>query len=120
MELKLLPIQTDERKKMKGLKGKIAFVTGASRGIGRAIALKLADNGVHVIVNYLRKKSQGEETAAEIKAKGVNSIALRGNVANDDDIHRMFGLIDAEFGTEGSERLRGRHLSQDDLGYISR
>jgi enoyl-[acyl-carrier protein] reductase III len=83
---------------MSEFKGKVAFVTGASRGIGKAIALQLADNGVHVIVNYLRKKAKGEETADEIRSKGVKSMALKGNVANDDDIKRMFEMINDEFG----------------------
>ena len=55
------------------LKGKIALVTGSSRGIGRAIALKLASEGADVIVNFFRRREAAEETAREIEALGVAS-----------------------------------------------
>ncbi|MCP4727366.1 MAG: SDR family NAD(P)-dependent oxidoreductase, partial [bacterium] len=54
------------------LKGKIAFITGGSRGIGKAISLALAQEGATVIINYLRKKSAAEELEKILKSKGCN------------------------------------------------
>ncbi len=56
------------------LRGKRALVTGSSRGIGRSIALSLADFKVDVAINYLRNRARGEETAHEIEARGVRAI----------------------------------------------
>jgi|TARA_B100002003_G_C14109677_1_gene533724 NAD(P)-dependent dehydrogenase (short-subunit alcohol dehydrogenase family) len=52
-------------------KGKVALITGGSRGVGKAISTKLADEGADVIINYFRKKSTAQETAKEIKKKGA-------------------------------------------------
>jgi len=54
---------------MYNLQGKVALVTGSSRGIGRAIALRFAESGVDLVVNYVRHRRDAEETAAEIEAK---------------------------------------------------
>ena len=83
---------------MDELKDRIALVTGSSRGIGRAIALRLAEHGVHLVINYLRKKSEAEETAKAIRAFGVRCLVVKANVAEDADIGRMFGEIESEFG----------------------
>ncbi len=79
-------------------KGKVALVTGSSRGIGRAIALKLAENGTNLIVNYFRHREQAEDTAAAIRAKGVLCLVAKANVSNDEDIGRLFEEIKTEFG----------------------
>lgn len=76
------------------LRGKRALVTGSSRGIGRAIALSLADLGVDVAINYLRQRSRAEVTASHIESRGVRSLVLRGNVANPDHVTRMLGEIE--------------------------
>ena len=55
------------------LKGKLALVTGSSRGIGRAIALKLAQEGADIIVNFLRHRQGAEETARDTEKLGVNA-----------------------------------------------
>ena len=83
---------------MKELDGRIALVTGASRGIGKAIALKLASQGVHLVINYLRKRSRAEETAVEIRKCGVRCLVLQANVAKDDQVEKMFGEVEKEFG----------------------
>ncbi len=83
---------------MKELRGRIALVTGASRGIGKAIAIRLARQGVHVAINYLRKRSRAEETAQEIRNHNVRCQVIQANVAKDDDIERMFQKIEEEFG----------------------
>jgi len=80
------------------LKGKVALVTGGSRGIGKAIALKLAGEGADVIVNYFRRTSQAEATAQEIRAKGVRAHIIKANVGEPEKIDSMFKEIEAEFG----------------------
>ena len=80
------------------LQGKIALVTGSSRGIGKAIALRLAENGVDLVVNYVRHRRDAEETAALIEAKGARCQVVKANVANDEDVRQMFELIREEYG----------------------
>jgi enoyl-[acyl-carrier protein] reductase III len=80
------------------LRGKRALVTGSSRGIGRAIALSLADFKVDVAINYLRGRSRAEETLAEIRARGVNGLLVKGNVANPEHVERIFDTINDEWG----------------------
>ncbi|MEX1312056.1 MAG: SDR family NAD(P)-dependent oxidoreductase, partial [Candidatus Sulfomarinibacteraceae bacterium] len=80
------------------LRGKRALVTGSSRGIGRAIALSLADFKVDVAINYLRGRAKAEETAREIESRGVRCLLVKGNVANPDHVERIFDSIDAEWG----------------------
>jgi len=80
------------------LKGKVALVTGGSRGIGRVIALRLADEGADVIINYFRKKSTARETVEEIRAKGVRAHAIKASVGEPDKIEAMFDEIESEFG----------------------
>jgi len=80
------------------LRGKRALVTGSSRGIGRAIALSLADFKVDVAINYLRNRSRAEETVAEIRERGVRALLLKGNVAKPEHVERMFDTIASEWG----------------------
>ncbi len=80
------------------LEGKVALITGGSRGIGRAIAIKLARNGVHVVVNYVRHRRDAEDTAKEIENCGVKCLLVKTNVAKDDDVKAMFEVIGKEFG----------------------
>ena len=80
------------------LRGKRALVTGSSRGIGRAIALSLADFKVDVAINYLRNRSRAEETARELEARGVRSLVIKANVAKPEHVERMFEAIRSEWG----------------------
>jgi enoyl-[acyl-carrier protein] reductase III len=80
------------------LRGKRALVTGSSRGIGRAIAMSLADLGVDVAINYLRNRTGAEETVRKIEGRGVRALLLKGNVANPDHVARMFGVIEERWG----------------------
>lgn len=80
------------------LRGKRALVTGASRGIGRSIALSLADFKVDVAINYLRHRSRAEETAQEIRDRGVRALLVKGNVADPEDVARIFATIRSEWG----------------------
>ena len=82
---------------MFNLQGKVALITGGSRGIGRAIALRLAENGVDIVVNYVRHRKDAEATVAAIEEKGVRCLAVKANVARDDDVDRMFAEISAAY-----------------------
>ena len=73
--------------------GKIALVTGASRGIGRSIALQLAKEGAEVILNYRRSKTECEEVLNEIAELGGSGIAIRADVGNEDKTDAMFEVI---------------------------
>ncbi|MDA1353935.1 MAG: SDR family NAD(P)-dependent oxidoreductase, partial [bacterium] len=68
------------------LKGKIALVTGASRGYGRAIAIRLAQEGCVVIINYRRSRSEAEAVMHEIDEMGGVSIAVKADVGNEDKL----------------------------------
>ncbi len=80
------------------LKGKVALITGGSRGIGRAITLKLAAEGADVIINCFRKKSTAELTAQEARDKGVTAHVIKANVGEPEKIDSMFDEIEARFG----------------------
>jgi len=81
------------------LKGRVALVTGGSRGIGRAIAMTLAQSGADVAVNYTKSKEAAEEVAAEAAACGVRAQAFHANVAEEDETERMVSEIYNEMGT---------------------
>lgn len=77
---------------------KAAIVTGASRGIGKRIALRLADDGFAVVIGYAGKQTQAEETVAEIQAKRGAAVAVKGNVADADDVAKLFSAVQQTFG----------------------
>ncbi|MCC7355108.1 MAG: SDR family NAD(P)-dependent oxidoreductase, partial [Anaerolineae bacterium] len=79
------------------LTGKIALVTGSSRGIGRGIALRLAREGADVIVSYLRKQTAAREVAAEIEAMGRRVKLVKANLAVAEEIERLFAEV-CDFG----------------------
>ena len=83
---------------MAALAGKVAIVTGASRGIGRAIALKLASNGASVVVNYAGNTTKAQEVVAEIDKLGVQSLAVQADVSKVTDIQRLFEQTIEHFG----------------------
>ena len=85
---------------MKNLIGKVALVTGASRDIGRAISISLANAGVKVLVNYYRDKSMGEETVSIIKNNGGDAIAVYADVTNSGDVLNMIKESQKVFGNE--------------------
>ncbi|HCU7402506.1 TPA: 3-oxoacyl-[acyl-carrier-protein] reductase [Staphylococcus aureus] len=78
---------------------KSALVTGASRGIGRSIALQLAEEGYNVAVNYAGSKEKAEAVVEEIKAKGVDSFAIQANVADADEVKAMIKEVVSKFGS---------------------
>jgi len=77
---------------------KIALVTGSGRGIGRAIAYRLAIGGAHIIINYVRNREPAEKLAGEIRALGQQAIVVRANIAKMDDLDYLFNQIDEKFG----------------------
>ena len=80
------------------LKGKNALVTGASRGIGRAIAVELARNGAFVVVNYNGSKEKAEETVAMIKEDGGDAVAVCCNVSDDAACKAMIDALVKDYG----------------------
>ncbi|KPB04331.1 3-oxoacyl-[acyl-carrier-protein] reductase [Bacillus sp. CHD6a] len=81
------------------LKGKTAVVTGASRGIGRAVALELAEQGANVVVNYSGSEAKAYEVVEAIKEMGSEAIAVRCNVGNMEDVQAMMKESLTQFGT---------------------
>jgi enoyl-[acyl-carrier protein] reductase III len=80
------------------LEGKLALVTGGGRGIGRAIALKLASQGSDIIVNFFRHRESAEQTAKDIEALGVKAETIRANVGDPAKIDEMFDMVGNKFG----------------------
>lgn len=81
------------------LDGKAALVTGASRGIGRAVALRLAKEGAKVVVNYAGNEKAAEETKAAVEAAGSEAVCVRADVANADEVAALFDAAVKAFGT---------------------
>ncbi len=81
------------------LEGKVAVVTGASRGIGRAIALELGKQGAKVVVNYAGSEAKALEVVDEIKGYGTDAIAVQANVADADSVQSMIKEAISTFGS---------------------
>jgi 3-oxoacyl-[acyl-carrier protein] reductase len=80
------------------LNGKVALVTGASRGIGKAIAIDLAKNGADVVVNYRSDNTQALEVVEQIKKNGKQGLTLKADIGNFNDVRDMFDRIKDKFG----------------------
>ena len=83
----------------KVLRGQSALVTGANSGIGKAVALGLAEAGADVAVNYITKPGAADDVAHAIEAMGRRTITLKGDVNNEDDTESMFTAAITRFGT---------------------
>jgi 3-oxoacyl-[acyl-carrier protein] reductase len=78
---------------------KTAIVTGASRGIGKAVAKRLARDGFAVVVNYASNAKEADATVAEIKSGGGQAIAVKADVGSATDVEQMFDETVRAFGT---------------------
>lgn len=82
-----------------GIEGKVALVTGASRGIGKAVAVRFAREGARVVVNYSTSAQEAEEVVKSISEGGGEGIAIRADVAVKRDVRTMFEQVVEEWGT---------------------
>lgn len=78
---------------------KIGIITGASRGIGRVVAGRLAKDGFAVVVNYISNAAEAGEVVAEIKENGGNAIAIQADVSNPGDVERLFSETSIKLGS---------------------
>ena len=78
---------------------KTVFVTGASRGIGKEVALKFAENGYNVVINYVSSKTNVEELKAEFENKGVKALIMQADVTDKDAIETLVKKAIEEFGS---------------------
>jgi NAD(P)-dependent dehydrogenase (short-subunit alcohol dehydrogenase family) len=76
-----------------------ALVTGGSRGIGRGIALKLADHGVHVAINYLTDEASAKATLEQVRSRGADGFTVQADVSQPVQVERLFGRVRSEFGS---------------------
>jgi 3-oxoacyl-[acyl-carrier protein] reductase len=84
---------------MKMIENRVAIVTGGSRGIGEAIALKLAENGTHVAFSYLSSEEKAKTLEEKLQSFGVKAKAYKSNAANFSDCEKMVNEVIKEFGT---------------------
>ncbi len=80
------------------LKGKHALITGGSRGIGRGIALKLAEDGVKAAIHYYRNEAAANDTLAKVRERGADGFIVQADVSRTEDVSRMFKQVRSEFG----------------------
>jgi enoyl-[acyl-carrier protein] reductase III len=78
--------------------GKVALVTGSGRGIGRTIALRFAEEGADLVVNFFRNRDPAEETAEAIRAMGRKAIVVKANIGEIEGIDQLFDAVEAEYG----------------------
>lgn len=80
------------------LKDKVAVVTGGTRGIGRAIVLKLADEGANIVINYRNSDKEAEELKAILEEKGVKVLTVKCDISNFEDSKKLIDKCKEEFG----------------------
>jgi 3-oxoacyl-[acyl-carrier protein] reductase len=83
---------------VKELSGRIAVVTGGSRGIGKAIALELAENGANVVINYSKDSKGAQEVAENIRNKGIDCLTIKANVSSASEVENMVETIIERYG----------------------
>jgi 3-oxoacyl-[acyl-carrier protein] reductase len=90
--------EAEQKKIMTTTSDKVAIVTGGSRGIGKAIALRLGSDGFAVAIGYAGNQARADETVAEIQAQGGRAIAVKGNVGEPSDVTALFSAAQQAFG----------------------
>lgn len=80
------------------LKGKCAIITGASRGLGKAIALKLASLGANIVLNYRSSEKEAQEVENEIKEMGVEVLSVKGDISKVEDVENLIAAAKEKFG----------------------
>jgi len=80
------------------LEGKYALVTGGSRGIGRGIALKLAEAGANVAIHYYRNEGCARDTLAQVREKGADGLVVQADVSRPEEVRGVFQQVEREFG----------------------
>jgi 3-oxoacyl-[acyl-carrier protein] reductase len=78
--------------------GKIAIVTGASRGIGRSIVMRLAADGFSVVVNYAKNRKEAEDVVSEIKSAGRAAVAIAADISQPNEVAELFAKAEQAFG----------------------
>lgn len=103
------------------LKNKVAIVTGSATGLGAAVALRLADQGCNVVINYTKSEAEAKETLAACEAKGVEAILGQGDVGEDADCRRIvqtavdkWGRVDVLVNNAGGTKFAD-HAKLDEL-----
>ena len=79
-------------------KGKTALVTGGTRGIGRAVALRLSSEGANVAVNYFSREAEAKQTLNELESAGAKAIAIAGDVSKPSEVQRLVAKVREAFG----------------------
>src|SRR5580765_22550 len=77
---------------------KVALITGASRGLGRAMALRFAEEGASVAINYVKNRQQAEEVAQQIRSSGGSAITIQADVADERSVQPMVETVLKEYG----------------------
>ncbi len=89
---------SDSNSPSKNLTGKVALITGGSRGIGKAIALELGQRGATVIINYLKNHTAAKATVEELEALGISATRIKAHVGDEAAVEKLIGKIEDQFG----------------------
>lgn len=103
---------------MDTLKGRLALVTGGSRGIGAAVALALAGAGADVVVNFRSRSEDAEEVCSAIRKSGRRALAIQADVSQSDQVRKMIRQIEAELGAVNilvNNAAMARQLKLEDI-----